>query len=330
MEFAAESIEPCLFAAAMPRTFVACSLLLTFAIPAAAGEVYVNNLIGSDRADGRSATPEGKTTGPTRSIGRALERVRKADRLIIANTGQPYYEAISLCEGKHCGRDTRPFEIVGNGAILDGTLPVEPSAWNFRGNDVFRFQPGWLSSQMLYLDGKPAQRRQRLADGAWPQIDPLEWLLRDGRVYFRVEPTKIPEDYALRYAARQTGITLHHVRHVKITDLIVQGFALDGVNAHDGAAFCRLENVTSRGNGRSGVSVGGSSRLALAQCTIGDNGQVQLRTEGHSIALLSDTIVVDNTAPSHRVEGGELYFDGQRIQADDRLYPESANPPADE
>ena len=32
----------------------------------------------------------------------------------------------------------------------------------------------------------------------------------------------------------QVGVTLYEVRHVIVRDLVIQGFQLDGVNAHDG------------------------------------------------------------------------------------------------
>ena len=57
------------------------------------------------------------------------------------------------------------------------------------------------------------------------------------------------------------GITLYEVRNVVIRDLIVQGFQLDGINAHDGVFDALLKKVTCRGNARSGICVGGASRV---------------------------------------------------------------------
>ena len=56
-----------------------------------------------------------------------------------------------------------------------------------------------------------------------------------GQIYFCVEQTKLPGDYRLSYARQQTGITLFHVDYVLITDLIVQGFQLDGINLFNSA-----------------------------------------------------------------------------------------------
>jgi hypothetical protein len=73
-------------------------------------------------------------------------------------------------------------------------------------------------------------------------------------------------------------------------------------------------NVTSRGNGRSGISIGGSSRAVIEKCVIGDNGEAQIRTEGFCLAEVIDSDIVDNTAPAFAVTGGRLYRDGQRIE----------------
>jgi hypothetical protein len=46
-------------------------------------------------------------------------------------------------------------------------------------------------------------------------------MLRDGYIYFRAETGKLPADYALPYTALVTGVTLYHVRHVRIENLVL-------------------------------------------------------------------------------------------------------------
>jgi parallel beta-helix repeat protein len=140
-------------------------------------------------------------------------------------------------------------------------------------------------------------------------------MLHEGGLYFRPEKNMLPEDYELSYMALQTGITLYHVQHVRIENLVVQGFRLDGINFHDGCHDCVLIDVTARGNGRSGVSIGGSSRAVLEHCIIGDNGEAQVRTEGFCEAEIVDCEIVPNTAPEFSVTGGRLYVDGRRLEA---------------
>ena len=103
------------------------------------------------------------------------------------------------------------------------------------------------------------------------------------------------------------GVTLYQVRNVVIRDLIVQGFQLDGINAHDSAFDTVLRRVTCRGNARSGISIGGASRLRLENCLVGDNGQSQVRTEGYSHTHIIDCELLDTSAPAVQREGGKIY-----------------------
>ena len=282
---------------------------------ASARDIYVDNVSGYDRNDGRDSEFGQGESGPVRTIAKALRICGKADRIILADTGVPYHESLSLSAGKHWGFDSQPFTIIGNGAVLDGSLPVPPRAWEYEGRDVFFYIPPAISHQQLYLDGKPAVRKLFARPDSTPwNLEPLEWMLHNGALYFRPEQNMLPEDYKLSYMGLQTGITLYHVRNVRIENLVIQGFRLDGVNFHDGCNNCVLVNVTSRGNGRSGISVGGSSRAVIANCLIGDNGEAQIRTEGYSIAEVIDSEIVPNTAPAYVIEGGRLYQDAKLVE----------------
>jgi hypothetical protein len=103
------------------------------------------------------------------------------------------------------------------------------------------------------------------------------------------------------------GITLYEVRHVVIRDLIVQGFQLDGINAHDGVFGASFIGVTCRGNARSGISVGGASRVRVEGCVVGNNGAAQVRTEGYSHTRVINSHLLDNTAPPVVREGGTVH-----------------------
>lgn len=284
-----------------------------------ARDLFVNNETGDDLADGLAERSGRQESGPVRSITRALGVAAAGDRIVLAGTETPYRESISLCTGRHSGLSGKPFTIAGNGAILDGTSSVPPRIWQHAWRDLFRFRPARLTYQQLYLGDRPAVRRPADPDAAdWPELNPLEWMLADGQIYFRPEEGKLPDEYELRYAAHVTGITLDHVRNVRIANLVVQGFQLDGVNAHDGISGCLLQNLTCRGNGRSGISVGGSSRVRIDACLVGDNGVAQIRCEGHSITQVTESEVVANTAPAYEVRGGQLYVDGKPVEPEEQ------------
>ncbi len=274
--------------------------------PAPAATVYVDNVGGDDLHDGAQEASLGGN-GPVRTLGKALRICHAGDRIVLANTGQPYRESISLSTAEHCGTLVSPFVIDGQGAILEGAEPVPGDAWeNERGN-VFRFRPPRSTYQQLFLEGQPAAQRKLLADDTrLPQLKPLEWYRRGANLYFCVEPDRLPRSYDLAYSERQTGITVYHVHDVVITNLIVQGFRLDGINVNDGVAGCEMVGVVSRGNGRSGITVAGSSKARIADCVVGDNGEEQLLAEGVSSTVVENSQLIANTAPAVTNRGAKL------------------------
>lgn len=283
-----------------------CGLIVVCVADAPAATVYVDNVDGDDLHDGTQPTSL-SGNGPVRTIAKALRVCRAGDRILLANSGEPYRESISLSAANHCGTAVSPFIIDGQGATLDGTEPVPVDAWeNVRG-PVFRFRPPRSTYQHLFLDGQPAvQRKLTTADTRLPRLKPLEWYRRDAQLHFCVEADKLPRDYDLAYSARQTGITLYHVHDVLITNLVVEGFRLDGVNINDGVENCEVSEVTSRGNGRSGMVVAGSSHAMIEACLVGDNGEEQILLEGQSATVVENCQLIANTGPAVVNRGAKL------------------------
>lgn len=286
------------------RSIVAALLLLGVPATLVARDIYVDNVTGDDRRDGSAPVSAGDQAGPCRTIRRALQLARNGDRIVLANTGEPYRESITLQAARHSGIANRPFQLDGSGAMLDGTEPVPRDRWEYVHDDIYRFRPSRMSFQILYLDGRPARRHPVIQRDQLPALKPLEWCLFEGHIYFRVEPGKMPRQYDLSHTALPVGITLYEVRHVIIRDLVVQGFQLDGINAHDGVTDTRLEGLTCRGNGRSGISIGGASQVTITACLVGDNGAAQVRTEGFSHTSIANCDLIENTAPAVVREGG--------------------------
>jgi hypothetical protein len=293
-----------------PLIVLAVSALL--AGSACGRDIFVNNQTGDDRNAGHEAKSGIGKSGPCRTIARALREAQKGDRIVLADTGEPYREGITVQAGWNSGYEYRPFIIEGNGAVLDGSKPVPSDAWEQVVGNVFRFQPERLAHQQLFRDDRPLERREVVEPFQLPKLEPLQWCLFNQAIYFRTEPFKIPQNYNLSYAAEPVGITLYEVRNVVIKDLIVQGYQLDGINAHDSAFDVRISGVTARGNGRSGISVGGASRVKIETCLLGNNGAAQLRTEGFSHTEVLDSDLLDNTAPPLVREGGEVKIEDRR------------------
>jgi len=169
---------------------LAAVIWLVTAASAQARDIYVNNRLGDDRRGGVLPLPAGEGGGPCRSIAKALRIAGPGDRIVVANTGEPYRESITVQGPRHSGTDSFPLVIVGNGATLDGTTSLAEAVWEYAGNQTFRTRPIRKSFQMLFLDDRPAVRKLP-ADGQVPQLAPREWSSTDGWIYFRVDEGKL-------------------------------------------------------------------------------------------------------------------------------------------
>jgi hypothetical protein len=277
-----------------------------------ARDLYVDNRAGDDRFDGGAATSIEPGLGPFRTLSRAVCAAQAGDRILLANTGRAYRESISLVGSRHSGTAHSPFVIEGQGAVLDGSALVPLNAWQFTASDVFRFQPERKAYQQLFLNGYPVPRVEPGAgDTRLPRLEPQQWALIDGWIYFCVEPGKLPQDYLLTYAKLSVGITLYKVDDVLIHNLTVQGFQLDGINAHDSTGPCRLIEVTARNNGRSGVAVVGASAAELRSCRLESNSLCQLFLADYGRCDLFQTEVL-GTATTKWIVGknAKLSVDG--------------------
>ncbi len=276
-----------------------------------ADDIYVNNQTGDDNNNGAPATLGLPGSGPLRSIGKALKTATKGDRIIVQRTDQPYRESLSVQGANNSGTQIMPFEIVSDGAVIDGTQPVPVEAWEYVRGTVFRIRPLLMSHQQLYLDGRPAARVTPDYRDELPELQPTQWALVGGYIYFCTHPDRIPSQYNLSISAHQTGITLYQVRNVKVSGLVVQGFQLDGINAHDMVTNTHIQYCNLRGNGRSGLSIGGASRVRLSDSIVGDNYVAQLRSEGHAQLNVRNCRLLDSEfyGPPILERGGRIHVE---------------------
>jgi hypothetical protein len=246
-----------------------------------AGTIYVNNRLGSDAYNGIQAEAITEQTGPVRTIGRALKLAGRSDVISLANTGVPYYESISLVGSKHSGPAMQPFTILGNGATLSGAMAVPETAWQQVGSDLWRLKPYRKGHYQLILDGKAVSEVKRPAGTTWtevPEMPPGSWCAFKGAMYFQAERLAEPESMRFGLARHSCGITLYGVNNVVIDNLTIQHFRIDGVNANDHAKDVVLQRVVLTENGRAGLTVAGTSLVAVLQSRIERNRE-------HSILL---------------------------------------------
>jgi len=278
------------------RAFLFVSVLFFGGLTGLAKDVYVSQKFGDDRNTGGTAQNTDLLSGPVRTLRRALELAKNGDRLILDPSGEPYRESITLFGRKHSGFPNYPFIIEGQGAILDGTEPLPQGIWQHYRGDVYRFQPTMTPIDFTFfhlLDhGKPLPKA-----GAPSDLQAGEWCFFQGFVYFHAEPRKTPmigSHYEMSYSARMSGVTLLQVRNVRIHDLTVEGFQIDGISAVNGAQDIVLDNVICRGNGRSGVTIGGASTLSAGYATFAENLTTQVLSRPYSHGLLFECDVPED------------------------------------
>lgn len=289
----------------MVRLSLAALLLACTTTSLAARDIFVDNVHGDDRKGGQSPDSQGVVGGPCRSIAKALRIAKAGDRIVLANHGVPYRECISVQAGSHSGDANFPFQIQGNGATLDGTMSLADAQWEAVGDYLFRTRPARMSYNQLFLDDQPLVR-QRASGGNLATLKPLEWFLANGWLYFRCEKDRLPQSYNLSCCVHQVGITLYDVHDVIVENLTIRGFFLDGVNAHDTTTRTDLIGLTCKDNGRSGISVGGASRVRIDSCNASGNGAAQVRTEAFAIVQIVESMLDPASVPAIVKDGGRV------------------------
>jgi hypothetical protein len=304
---------------------------------AAARDIHVDNVGGDDKNDGMYAQSQGDTPSPLRTIAKALRLARTGDRILLANSGAPYRECVSLVGTRHSGAGRgAPFILDGNGAALDGSAPIPADGWTHFRDNIFRFRPKSMGRPVLFFSGRSIQPLPLPQGTAFPpRLEPLQWCAIEGSLYFAVESSRLPPDYNLSCAELPTGITLYEVDQVVIRNLTVRGFRADGVAAAVGARNVVLDNVACTANGQSGVSVRGGAQVEIESCKLSGNGGAQLLTLPNSETYLLASELADDTARGWVDRGGRVYLGAKRVeggrksvQPDDAPKPPAAKPAA--
>jgi len=232
------------------------------ALSALAGTIYVNNIIGDDKLDGRSPTITSQFEGPVRTIMRALQLAHSTDTIIVAPSDQPYEECVVIDRPDLYGSPNDPIIIEGNGALLRATAELPHKVWRYLGRGVYKYQPYRKGHYLLLVNGKPAEEvRIEPGQSALPELKPMQWCAYCGWVYFRVRPRTYIDQYKIEVPRFDIGLGLHNARYITVRNFRIQYYRLDGVHVSGNSRGIRLENITSTGNGRAGLAISGTSQV---------------------------------------------------------------------
>jgi len=266
-------------------------------------ELVVDNLRGSDV----QAKNDGiRTQSPYKTLQRAINNAIMGDSIRLVETGQPYRECVSINTNNALGTAYFPLIIEGSGVTLDGTRPLGVLDWSAMGADLFELNfrsPGYV--KFLAASDQPTPENLGHVSEL-SQLKPFQYGRNTGSVFFKSRPGETPQGYGLRVSAEQTGLTLYDVGNLIIRNLNVVGYRLDGINCHDLVNNVRFENLVVTHNGRSGISVGGSSQVLVINSSAASNGESQVRTEGQSLLELSNVKIDDTLAQGIDRAGGRV------------------------
>ena len=228
---------------------------------ATAADYYVNNCIGRDNNDGKTAKTAVKT------IAKAVSLCHTSDRIVLANTGTVYHE--SLCLSRRGGTPQRPFVIEGNGAVLSGLRAVKPDEWQPMADGRYFFPVANRPYGMPYL----ASHGKRLAvTSKADTIGPGEYFWdREKGIYFKPAADQTLASYDLGVTLLGSGLATASASYIVCRNLVCEHFANDGFNMHGDCRGITLENVVARYNGDDGISIHESGGLVVRDAHVHHN-----------------------------------------------------------
>ena len=269
------------------RSFATLVILLVSGSIAVGRDIYVDNLGGFDGNDGLTSGLVTELTGPVRSIRMALKLARRGDRIVLRKTSQDYAESFWFSGGRHSGFVNEPFILEGNGATISGVASIPSDGWQSEGQGLWRLSFTRKGYYRFFRNGQPISEAAVMGSN-WQASDipDYEWATRNGAVFFRIPEKDSPFSDRWSYAAAETGISLVNVENMRIQNLNLVGFRVDGVNADGRSQRIVLDNVTIQNNGRAGVAVGNTSQVQILNSRILENGKYSvLVTEKAGVTL---------------------------------------------
>lgn len=250
---------------------------LAFSSGVEAAIIYVNSRTGDNRLNGRAPEPLNVTTGPVRTLQRALQLVGRGDSISLVNNGTPYYGCYTLVGERLSGTPSSPLRIMGNGSTLSGSKPIDPRTWTIAGANVWRITPFRKGHAVLLRNEEAVPETPCDEDSeTMPDLPEGHWCLWRGAIYYRSPIDEDPPNLPFSLADDEVGLTLLDVHHIEIHDLVVRHYRLDGINLHDRCDHIVLSNVVCEQNGRAGVTLAGSSTATLVDVIARDNREYSL------------------------------------------------------
>jgi hypothetical protein len=265
-----------------------------------AGEIYVNNINGSDNSAGTAAKP-------FRTIRKAISMVKPGDVIHLVNTGTPYKESIVLNNVNATPDKRITFE--GHGSTLSGCEPLVPSEWEQVG-------PGLYKNSNFYRDNKfhrdhmriyyflfdrkmnrmgrsrkgpntPFKQPNDLLENEWTFTD------HDSTFYLRINPAKKLADCKIELPVRSNAVAISGTTsNITIRDLICTNVYNDGFGLTGTGINNEFYNIQSLYCGDDGISAHWEVRFKVfGFISIGN--ATGICDSGHSETFYDGVIIKD-------------------------------------
>ncbi len=256
------------------KSTILCLIFLFCGLPLAdCGVIYVDNRAGNNALNGIAPKIVGGKNGPVKTIQRALSYAKPGDKIVLIKNDTPYFESLTLSGKRLSGVGKEKFTILGNGATISGAIPIPMNGWRQQRNGLWKVTPYRKGFFNLYLDGKslPEYQPEKGKPVKLEDIPSGKWAVYQGAIYYHGLKNQSPPVESFSLAGKSVGLSLIDVNDVYISDLTFENFRQDGINIHNRCKGVVLENVTCSGNGRSGLSVNGTSQVEVIDCKLIDN-----------------------------------------------------------
>jgi len=271
-----------------------CLIFLFCELPLAdCAVLYVDNRAGNNALNGIAPKIVGGKNGPVKTIQRALDYAKPGDKIILINNDTPYYETFTLSGRRMSGIGKEKFSILGNGATISGAIPIPMNGWRQTQNGLWKVTPFRKGFFNLYLNGKtlPEHKAEKGQPVKLDEIPSGKWAVYQGAIYYHGLKNQSPPVESFSLAGKSVGLSLIDVNDIYISDLTFENFRQDGINIHNRCKRIVLEKVTCSGNGRSGLSVNGTSEVEVIDSKLIDNRIDDLSVTELGAADLKNTIL---------------------------------------
>ena len=277
---------------------------------ARAADIHVDNLAGDDANSGAALEQS------VRTFKRAVSLLKPGDNLRIVNNGVPYHEMLAFT--RPAGAADAPITVYGNGAVIDGSDPLDPGEWEeiapgLYQNDTRVARDRWDYTHLwrffLVVDGKinrmnrcmkgfnaPLKKPDELAEGEWT-LSSVEANQAPYVIYVKIDPGKKLADCDIRMPVRMNGVSIHnkadyvHVKDLTATRVLNDGFNLSRDDDAEQTDI-RLENIQAIDCGDDAVS-GHKSTIRVNGLYSSGNGT---GIGDASLNSVFENVVIENTA----------------------------------